>query len=58
MDGDDGREAGRFSCFERGGRDMALPKWMFGNDQGLKDAEEKVKEKREARVCMLERWVE
>jgi hypothetical protein len=41
-DDQDGREAGRYSQFQRGGRDMALAKWMKGNDAALKDAEVKM----------------
>ena len=41
-DDEDGREAGRYSQFVRGGRDMALAKWLRGNERALVDAEAKM----------------
>lgn len=37
-----GREAGRYSDFVRGGREMALGRWLGGNEAALVDAEEKM----------------
>lgn len=41
MDGG-GREAGRYSHFERGCRQLALGRWLKGNEAALADGEAKV----------------
>ena len=39
---DDGREAGRYTAFVRGGRAMALERWLGGCEAALRDAEEQM----------------